>query len=133
MTLEPFGFTALSIEGNLAYEPSDIVVFSYILTNVGGYYNADTSVFVCPVSGIYVFTLSIVTPSYNSIAHIMLNDRRLVATKNHIDNHGHGSTFAVTECLINNKVWVQMQTNSIVTGTITDKYTAFSGFVSVIY
>ena len=63
----------------------------------------------------------------------MLNDKRLVATKNHIDNHGHGSTFVVTECLINNKVWVQMQTNSIVTGTITDKYTAFSGIVSVIY
>ena len=49
-TVEPIGFTAVLTTG-ASYDTGDIMIFDLIQSNLGGYFNKDTSVFVCPTNG----------------------------------------------------------------------------------
>ena len=129
---EAVGFTACADTTRL-YGFSEIVLFDRELTNYGGYYNTETSSFICPVDGIYIFTLAI-TVYIDTETHviIMRNDVELTSTYSRTDEEpfNHGTNMVVTECLVGDVVWPQLDwvsgTGNIHAGP-TKCYTTFSG------
>jgi len=47
------------LDHQVTASPRDVIVFNQITTNVGNGYNPSTGVFICPVSGYYVFDVHI--------------------------------------------------------------------------
>ena len=53
-TNEIVGFTATH-SSDVVYFTDDVIQFPNIATNYGDYYNAETSIFICPRDGMYAF------------------------------------------------------------------------------
>ena len=111
---------------------NEIVLFDRELTNYGGFYNSQTSSFICPVDGVYIFTLTINVDGADVHVSIMRNDVELTDTWARTDNElfAHATNMVVTECLVGDVVWprVSYRTGS---GEIQSSssfcYTTFSG------
>ena len=114
------------------YSAGDIVIFDSIESNLGGFYNADSSVFVCPNNGMYVFALSAGCASQVN-ADIMLDGESLVTVRCHNSHYSQGNVMAVTECVSAQRVWAQVTREGTLAGNSSERYTAFSGFQSFIY
>ena len=92
---------------HFTYDVNQIVLFDRELTNYSGYYNTQTSSFICPLDGIYIFTLVISVQRTNGHVFIMRNDVELTSTWAHTDDeqYNHGTNMVVTECLVGDVVW----------------------------
>ena len=77
------------------------MLFDRELTNYGGYYNTQTSSFICPVDGVYIFMLKI--NAYDASVHVNIirNDIKLSVSWAYAltANYNHGTNMVVTECL----------------------------------
>ena len=86
------------------------MLFDRELTNYGGYYNTQTSSFICPVDGVYIFTLKINV--YDDIVYvrIMRNDVHLTDSWAQTDNepYSHATNMVVTVWLVGDVVWTRM-------------------------
>ena len=129
---DAIGFTACGDTRRL-YSFNQTVLFDRELTNYGGYYNAQTSSFICPVDGIYLFTLA-VTVYNDTETHviIMRNDVELTSTYARTDDEpfNHGTNMVVTECLAGDVVWPQLDWVSgtgNIHGLASKCHTTFSG------
>ena len=100
------GFTACS-DVPRVFGLNEIVLFERELTNYGGYYNTQTSSFICPVDGVYVFTIAISVDDTNMVVLVMRNDVELSATWANADTepYNHATNMVVTECLVGDVVW----------------------------
>ena len=100
------GFTACA-DGERNYEINEIVLFDLELTNYGGYYSTHASSFICPVDGIYIFTLVINVDDTNALVFIMRNNLDLTDTWAEASEirYNHGTNMVVTECLAGDVVW----------------------------
>ena len=106
---EAIGFTACANDEQ-NYDINEIVLFGRELTNYGGYYNTQTSSFICPVDGVYIFTLKINV--YDDIVYvrIMRNDVHLTDSWAQTDNepYSHATNMVVTVWLVGDVVWTRM-------------------------
>ena len=59
-TDEAIGFTAYC-DTSATYYVGDIIVFDSAESNIGGYYQTSSSQFICPVDGLYAFSLNILS------------------------------------------------------------------------
>ena len=55
------GFT-VELSDDIQLFPNERIIFNNVVTNIGGYYNAETGSFQCPDNGTYSFSLSTQTP-----------------------------------------------------------------------
>ena len=103
---EAIGFTACANDEQ-NYDINEIVLFGRELTNYGGYYNTQTSSFICPVDGVYVFSVTTNVNYGDVIVTIMRNDVDLSAVWGRTDDEPftHSTNMVVTECLAGDVVW----------------------------
>ena len=89
-------------------EAGKLLYFDIEVTDIGGCYNNDISVFVCPYDGLYLFSLSAESPDGKQVhASIMEEDVRLLSAYHGEIDFGQGSTTVVTECSASQTVWVE--------------------------
>ena len=89
-----------------------IFYFPDIVTNVGSFYNIDTSVFQCPVNGLYLFSISVETnEDYPINAGIVKEGYDLLYAVAHLDDYEQGSTTVMVECSASERVWVECLTD----------------------
>ena len=112
----PVAFTAYASTGSpTAYSPHDVIIFNDVLENIGGHYNNDTSSFVCPWHGIYLFSLSI--ESSDGMAFDLYRNSACIAIIGNVS--GRGSTTIVTECHRGDVMWIK---NSVTAGDVMAVY-----------
>ena len=124
---------AMGPGGERKYAASAKVQFPVVLTNVGGAYNATGSEFQCPVSGLYMFSVSLLSQKGNlGNAHIMVNGEMKVTTYSdgrEAPRWDHSTNVVLTECQAGHKVWIQvpsMEDNRYFHDTVSN-YCTFSG------
>ena len=64
------GFTAYA-SFDVGFNTLDNILFDVIVFNDGGGYDASTSVFTCPVSGLYLFSLNVYVSSFERMEAVM--------------------------------------------------------------
>ena len=125
---EVVGFTARTVGGSSTYNTDDVIQFNTVIANYGGYYNSETSIFICPDDGIYMFFCTILSGSTDTHAYITRNSdiEDLVSLdSNSISNSA--SNFVLTECLRGDKMWMRQGLDAkIVYGYLG---TTFSGYL----
>ena len=105
------------------------MLFDRELTNYGGFYNTQTSSFICPVDGVYIFTLTINVEAANIVVDLMRNDVELSAAWGRTDDepYTHATNMVVTECLVGDVVWVMSRGSGYIYSSSNYCYTTFSG------
>ena len=100
------GFTSCASSSRV-YGEHEIVLFERELTNYGGYYNTQTSSFICPVDVVYIFTLTINVDIADVVVCIMRNDVELTDSWAWTDNelYTQATNKVVTERLAGDVVW----------------------------
>ena len=107
----------------------EVVQFDVTLANLGGYYQADNGVFICPYSGTYAFSVNILNVSGDlAAADLYIDGTRYVRVYCQNDNrHSEASTMFVGSCSAGGQVYVQAEWGeSSVRG---DSFSAFAGFL----
>ena len=113
---------------SINYSPGTIIQFDDVLTNIGGFFNADTGIFTCPVDGLYYFFVSLFSDNDINITGALYVDGTM-KVEMHSTNYGgnHGVTSLVTECYMFQAVWVECYGDG---GTIPgSRRTSFSGLI----
>ena len=90
------------------YDDGSIVAFETVVTNIGGYYNNEASLFTCPTNGLYLFSLSLLSDGDNSmLANIVKEGTLLLRAFSNGAFWDQGSTTVVIECLAFQSVRVE--------------------------
>ena len=115
------------------YSPGERVAFTTVITNEGAGFKPGQDEFVCPVSGMYLFTYSTLTTwNTNSVSNIWLEDTLLVTSlaNGGGPSHGEASNTVLVHCNSGNKVYVQCD-NEYVSYAEGDyrNYHTFAGFL----
>ena len=126
----PVGFSAYATTAR-AYDANDIALFDGIISNFGEHYNKDSSSFICPYSGVYLFSIAFVTyPSYDSYLGIMMDDTELVvAFADDGDQFSQASANIIAECVSGQRVWVRTISSSNYVYSNSDRYSHFTGYL----
>ena len=126
---EAVGFSAYTLEER-AYNDGDVVIFDGVVSNFGGFFDFDSSIFVCPYSGIYWFSVSCLSKiGYPCTPAINVETKEILKTHGATGSHGNqGSTSTVVECKAGERVWVRnVSDDEAYNGW--DKTNSFSGFM----
>ena len=136
--LSPMGFSVYVTDETKEYAPGQQIEFAGTVSNIGQHYQNRSHMFICPVDGLYIFTVSFVSVAsdvqYN--ATIMYENTMLTSAVTHVPNNDQGQALAVTSCYAGERVWVQKQTG---TGTINahdgsdERLSSFSGYLIKAY
>ena len=113
------------------------IQFPKVISNFGRFYNTKANECTCPVSGIYMFSVKILSDhGTRAWASIMINNKQLVSTLAHgtdvylYSRIGTGSNIVVAHCKKGDKVWVRNPTSeSMKLHDEIRHYTSFSGFL----
>ena len=124
-------FTAYS-ELSYNYKSGDVIIFDQTVSNLGGNFNTETSIFLCPYTGLYQFSIHILA-AINSTAqaNIMLDgQQQVIAWADQIlDAYPQSSNTVMVECTQGQTVWVE-SSSSVDGSRIFNnafKHTTFSG------
>ena len=124
----PIAFMARNLERNQLIS-REIVPWLNVLTNFGDHYYPQTYSFVCPISGVYVFSASIRTTSDYISVMLYKNAQRMSFTSASDDNSSDtGSCNFVAECWPGDIVWVRVSTGGYFSTASGDIQT-FTGFL----
>ncbi|XP_061186567.1 complement C1q tumor necrosis factor-related protein 6-like [Saccostrea echinata] len=125
------GFTA-GMPSSSTYWSSDVMVFSKVITNIGGGYNSNTGIFTAPVAGMYHFFLNLVGYDTKSIdLHVVSNGNSKVTAMSEASassTYQTGTNMLVVRLEQDDTVWIKRKSGS---GYYSDSipYTTFSGFL----
>ena len=111
------------------FSQGEVLQFDVTLSNLGGYYQADNGVFICPYHGTYAFSVSILTTrSGFASGALYIDGTRYTTAWAHVaeSTHSHASNMVVATCPDGGQVYVQPEGDSSVRG---DQYSAFAGFL----
>ena len=129
-TTDAIAFTAYANRSRL-YNLGELVLFDSVITNEGGFYQEQLSYFVCPVDGLYVFSVSVASLDTIFEANLMREGQYLVTSRAHATYSDQGMVMAVTECSADERVWVELGANDV--GTLISNSTlrtsTFSGYL----
>ena len=124
------GFTAYAPIGNMKYNSDDIVIFNSTVSNIGGYYQTNSSQFICPVDGMYAFTLNAMTGySDEFYGAIMKESDRFVSILglNPTGSHDGVSNSVIIACSKGERVWIRCLTDGDAVYNDSRRFTTFSG------
>ena len=122
---EMVSFTARH-NGDETFNKDDVIQFATIVTNYGNYYNRETSIFICPHDGMYLFFSSLVGEGTDVLGHMALDTMDLVGMQSYSISNS-ASNLVFTECLRGTKVWVRQVNDGDVVGAYLG--TSFSGYL----
>ena len=102
------------------------IAFDNAVTNIGNAYNPHHGVFIAPVAGVYVFTVTLRRDGDRTYAHVMKNNQILAK----LDFPLHGDQVSQTVILdLNKGDDVAVQNTSTDRTFTADRYSTFSGFL----
>ena len=132
MTHDPIGFTAADPEAAY-YDDGDVIQIPTIIYNEGNYYNNDTSIFTCPVTGVYMFSLSMRNAyTYYARGAIMLEANAIAVANSNDASNDHpqetATNVVIEKCDAGQRVWVRMQCRQN-SETENARRVIFSGFL----
>ena len=122
---EVVGFTARH-SGDVTYNTDDVIQFPVIVTKYGNYYSSETSIFICPHDGMYLFFSTLLSTNTDLMAYITLDMTDLVSMRSYSISNS-ASSLAFTECLRGTKVWVRQGYDGDIVGGFLG--TSFSGYL----
>ena len=127
----PVAFTAYADDDD-SYEASEIIRFESVVSNIGLFYDATSSIFYCPHHGIYMFTIHIM--SFNNeymYARIMHEDDRLVSVDADDASgvYNQASNTVLVECHPYERVWVEASSCCGRLWSTSERFSTFSGFM----
>ena len=136
-TLGPIGFTTYAAQTRV-YDNYRPIIFDGVLFNSGASYDPISSMFTCPVTGVYVISLAVFaeTPTYHVRVNIRIEEGANLAA--YADNEDFtastASVTAVIECDAGQRVWVATESGSnshnlFGTDHPNQLRTSFSGFL----
>ena len=98
------------------------------MANLGGYYQADNGVFICPYSGTYAFSFSFLSTEGDQAAGALYIDGTQYARAwgDDPETWSHGSNMFVASCSAGSQVYVQAYGAS---SFLASYYTVFAGFI----
>ena len=132
--LTPLGFSAY-LSDTSTYKIGQQLLFAGTVTNVGNHYQVASSLFICPVDGLYAFSSYLVSDGsgYPDVgSHILLEGIPLTSIKAHASNDDQGQAFCVTSCYAGERVWVEnyLQDTLVQANYGTgEKFSSFNGFL----
>ena len=130
MLNDAIGFTATHAYDNRYYS-GDIVEFNDNVTNIGNNYDPSNHTFTCPIKGMYLFSVSVLSDSqdYDSDLAIMKDNVVLIDVYVHAYSYDYiytsASAVIVVECDIGEHVYVQATGNAYIDGDFDSSH--FSG------
>ena len=104
-------------------------MFDDVITNIGNAYDVDSSTFICPISGIYMFSLSLMSAAgHFSQAYIMHQGSVIVRAFADDDASAYASSsnVAFVQCTQGQSVWV-MTSSANGHEMYPAQYTTFTG------
>ena len=109
-------------------QDGDVLQFDVAMANLGGYYQADNGVFICPYHGTYTFSFSFLTTEGDQAAGALYIDGSLYvrAWGDDPETWSHGSNMFVASCSAGSQVYVQAYGAS---SFLASHYTVFAGFL----
>ena len=111
----PIGFSAYAT-ADVDYASSGaIVIFDDVVSNFGGYYDNASSIFWCPVNGVYLVFVNIMgTATATANVEIMVDDVPVGRARADMDaaNQNKGSGFVLVDCSVGQNVWIMNNYNS---------------------
>ena len=131
-TDQAVGFTAYFTDGHVLYDSNDIIIFDLVESNVGGYYQTSSSQFICPVHGLYAFSLHVLSGLWDVFAGQVMNESSLLGSVYGDGRDGFqngGSNLVVTVCNKGDRVWVRSQSDRNLIYGDADRECTFSGFL----
>ena len=131
--MDVVGFTVYA-DAHAYYDLGELVVFNGVTSNIGGHFQPATSSFLCPVTGVYYFSLSVSNVNDdNSIhAHLMLEDQILSTVRGTAQgSYNQAMNSAIITCERGESVWVQATRydSQRVYGDPNYRLSSFSGFL----
>ena len=126
-TDEQVGFTAQA-NTDAIYNASDVVKFGATLSNFGECYNTNTSIFICPYDGIYMFNHIVQADNDADVRTLIkIGNREIGRTYSH-ETLEKSSAFAIVECESGEKAWVEsLSDNQAIRDGV--KQSTFSGYL----
>ena len=93
-------FSSRAVTGARSYARGETIVFDAEVVNIGGAFDATTSVFVCPVRGLYLFTFTVWTEDNNRMeATLQHNDvSNVVGVVTDANGYNQASNSVLLEC-----------------------------------
>ena len=110
----------------------DVIVFDDVVTNLGGGYDLQTGVFNCSVSGVYFFSVSILSllSSNRPWARLKKNGQILLSVHDSHPNYHHQSSASVVVVLATgDRVWLESKTSGRSIDGNYNRFSRFSGFL----
>jgi hypothetical protein len=101
---------------NIPMSAGLVVKFDDVITNIGNAYSQATGIFNCPISGLYLFSLNVLTDTKGFIAaDVVQNGNRIARpyTNGGTGNHDSGSDTVVVHAKVGDEIFVtNMRGNS---------------------
>ena len=110
------------------------MVFSQVVTDLGGHFDTTTGTFECPYYGVYMFSAEVLAfPHERAYARIFLDETYLVGTtaeavESDPAHNSQASTFVITQCAVGQVVSVRSWVTSRPYG-YGNRMTSFSGYM----
>ena len=114
------------------YGANDIILFDQVVSNFGEHFQAANSVFLCPVDGVYIFSVNVQSTNSYSIAGAIMKETEVLLGFFSGSNDGSndtGSTLGVTDCKKGEKIWVKSYGGGYQMNGSSKRYSSFSGFL----
>ncbi|XP_048741663.1 caprin-2-like [Ostrea edulis] len=112
----------------LKLKPDQTVIYDGILTNDGNGYDVRTGVFVCPVTGTYMFIADSLSPK-NNILHVVINKHTVAALQASISHDNNPWIQSSRTLIVNAKKGDHVKVVNVVNNGVIyhNYYSGFSG------
>ena len=108
------------------------VIFDDVISNFGSAFEPQSSIFTCPVTGVYMFGVNLMTPVNDSAqVHLNIDNERLfnVLADDAFDVYSTGTNFAFVSCSQGQSVWVETNRNRVNQKFHSNRYTTLSAIL----
>ena len=120
------------LSADTALQVEELVPFDVELTNQGGHYQTDNSIFICPYDGVYAFAVHILTVHEEFASCDLMIDGTVYvnAWADEYNSFTHSSNMVVHWCSAGSQVYVQASGyNGAVIQVRSNIFSSFSGFL----